>query len=517
MTNDVEAAGHDPLRKPWLLDFRSSNGFILATVCVAIFTDAFLYGVVVPVLPFSLRERSGIPEEDVQWWTSFIFAIFGGAILVGSPICGWIADHTSNRSITYFTGLFILAAATVLFGLAKAAWVLVISRLLQGLSAAIVYTVGLALLVDTVGRDSIGQWMGTALSSSSFGLIISPLLGGMVYAKAGYMAVFGMAMGLIVVDVLMRMFMIEKKTAAKYLPSDNAPTNGFYGTFTDAQTMENDGSGPSRDDQRNGDLGEDDGHYDLFSEQEDDPLIRKRPQPAQANGMPNNPSLEQEPSTKPKSRTGLPPVITLLASPRLLAAIYGIFVNVSVLGAFDGVLTHFVKLTFHWNSLDAGLIFLCLAIPALTGPLVGQLSDRFGPRWIAVAGFALTAPPLILLRLVEKDAVEQKVLLCGLLVLCGCTLILIVSPLAADLSVVVEEKEKENPGIFGPGGAYAQAFALFNCSMAAATVFGPVFAGLLLERFGWKVMSLALGIFATSGAIPSLLFTGGWLFDKSEV
>ena len=86
----------------------------------------------------------------------------------------------------------------------------------------------------------------------------------------------------------------------------------------------------------------------------------------------------------------------------------------------------------------------------------------------------------------------------------GCTLILIVSPLAADLSVVVEEKEKENPGIFGPGGAYAQAFALFNCSMAAATLFGPVFAGALMDRFGWKVMSLALGIFAVSGAIPSV-------------
>lgn len=86
----------------------------------------------------------------------------------------------------------------------------------------------------------------------------------------------------------------------------------------------------------------------------------------------------------------------------------------------------------------------------------------------------------------------------------GCTLILIVSPLAADLSVVVEEKEKENPGIFGPGGAYAQAFALFNCSMAAATLFGPVFAGFLSERFGWKVMSLAMGVFAASGALPSV-------------
>lgn len=344
-----------------------------------------------------------------------------GCQLKFSAICGWIADHTSNRSVTYFTGLFILATATVLFGLAKAAWVLVVSRLLQGLSAAIVYTVGLALLVDTVGRDSIGQWMGTALSSSSFGLIISPLLGGIVYAKAGYVAVFGMAMGLIVVDILMRMFMIEKKTAAKYLPLDNAPANGFYGTFTDEQTREQEASAPDRNDQSNGDMEEDAGHYDLASQQENDPLIRKHPGTAQASGTPAPTPSGREASTVPNLHSGLPTIITLLASPRLLAAIYGIFVNVSVLAAFDGVLPHFVKLTFHWNSLHAGLIFLCIAIPALTGPLVGQLSDRFGPRWIAVAGCALTAPPLVLLRLVERDAMEDKVLLCGLLVLCGTT------------------------------------------------------------------------------------------------
>lgn len=87
----------------------------------------------------------------------------------------------------------------------------------------------------------------------------------------------------------------------------------------------------------------------------------------------------------------------------------------------------------------------------------------------------------------------------------GFTLILIVSPVAADLSVVVEEKEKADPNIFGPGGAYAQAFALFNCSMAAATLLGPVAAGALRERYGWDVMSTALGVLSISGAIPAVI------------
>ncbi|KAL8935208.1 MAG: hypothetical protein Q9216_005536 [Gyalolechia sp. 2 TL-2023] len=363
-----------------------------------------------------------------------------------AAICGWVADRTSNRSITFYTGLIILAAATVIFGLARASWVLLISRLLQGLSAAITYTVGLALLVDTVGRENIGQWMGTALSSSSFGLIVSPLLGGIVYAKAGYMFVFAMALALIVVDIVMRLIMIEKKTAVKYKPAEAVtPANGFYGTFTTQQSS-------------------------------DQGQVHNSTSPGKPqNESDNAPLLANGSKEPPRKKRKLPTILVLLSIPRLLAAIYGIFVNVSILAAFDGVLPLYVKMLFGWDSLHAGLIFLCLAIPALTGPLVGKLSDRVGPRF---------------------------------------TLILIVSPVAADLSAVVEAKEKADPDAFGPGGAYAQAFALFNCSMAAATLFGPVVAGALVERHGWAVMTVAMGIFAFSGAIPAFFYTGGWVFNK---
>lgn len=272
---------------------------------------------------------------------------------------------------------------------------LLVSRLCQGLSAAITYTVGLALLVDTVGRENIGQWMGTALSSSSFGLIISPLLGGIVYAKAGYMAVFGMAMALIVFDIIMRLIMIEKKTAAKYKPVEKVtPANDLYGTFT---------CGP-----------------DAGDEQDDSSMS-----PVERQDEPDRAPLLSDPSKGPAGKKSkMPTILVLLGMPRLLAAIYGIFVNVSILAAFDGVLPLYVKRLFGWNSLNAGLIFLCLAVPALTGPLVGKLSDKVGPRWIAVAGCSLTAPPLVLLRLVAHDSMGQIVLLCGLLACCGwCSLI----------------------------------------------------------------------------------------------
>ncbi|TVY49025.1 putative MFS-type transporter [Lachnellula occidentalis] len=489
MADDMERAEQMRLRKPWLLEFRSSSNYILATICVAIFT-------VVPVLPFSLHERSGVPEDQVQWWTSFIFGIFGFAIIIGSPICGWIIDHTSNRSTSYFVGLFVLGAATLLFGYATSAWVLVISRVLQGFSAAIVYTVGLALLVDTVGSEKIGQWMGTAMSMSSFGLIIAPLFGGIVYHRAGYLAVFLMILGLIIVDIVMRLFMIEKKHAEKYLkPSPTNETSG-YATFSNDHTDERTNGVNYQSADTNPPGSED----SLALPEDDTPFENNETTTLLANNKSNR---NRQQTAAAKSRQ-LPTIIVLLLSPRVSSNIYGIFVNVSIQATFDGVLPLFVKNTFHWNSLDAGLIYLCLAIPALAGPFVGQLSDHFGPRWIAVLGCALTSIPLFLLRLVEENSTQHKVLLGGLLVLTGFTNILIVAPVAADLSTCVEEMEEDQPGIFGPGGAYGQVFALFNCSMAAATMFGPIVAGAISEQYGWKAMTVAMGVFSISGAIPTV-------------
>lgn len=38
MTADIESASSKPQKIPWLLEYRSSDWFILTTVCCAIFT-----------------------------------------------------------------------------------------------------------------------------------------------------------------------------------------------------------------------------------------------------------------------------------------------------------------------------------------------------------------------------------------------------------------------------------------------------------------------------------------------
>ena len=76
------------------------------------------------------------------------------------------------------------------------------------------------------------------------------------------------------------------------------------------------------------------------------------------------------------------------------------------------------------------------------------------------------------------------------------------SPLAAELSVSVEEFETEEPELTGPAGATAQVYSLFNVALGVGTVTGPILSGSLYHYTSWFVTCIALSITCFSGSIP---------------
>ncbi|KAH8813022.1 MFS transporter-like protein [Xylogone sp. PMI_703] len=483
---------------PYLLKIRSSKLFILTTICVAVFTDIFLYGIIVPVIPFSLSARAGVEESQVQKWVSVLLAVYGAALLVSSPFAGWYADNTSSRRLPLLIGLLALAGATVMLCLARTVALLVLGRILQGFSAGIVWTVGQALLVDTVGEREIGQTLGWVSLSMSGGILVAPLLGGVVYNGAGYYPVFYMAFAIIFLDIILRLVLIEKKVARQWL-DDGELQSAIEPELTSpdvavGEKEESDldtGNAPTQG-------GEEIRHEDM--------IVSGEPDPVQA---------PVQNVARVRLRTKLPPFLGLLASRRLLAALWGCFVQASLMTSFDSVLPLFVQDIFHWNSIGAGLVFLALFIPNFAAPYVGAISDKYGPRWLTVTGFVLAVPFWVLLRLVTHDSLRQKVLLCALLALIGFTLTVAMTPLMAEITYVVEAKEKRSPGIFGPTGAYAQAYGLFVFAFAAGTLVGPVWSGFVRDNDGWGTMTWSLALFSLSGAVPALIWTGGLITQSN--
>lgn len=99
----------------------------------------FLYGIVVPVIPFAIQSRAHVAEDHVQYWVSVLIAIYGAALLACSPLFGWIADRGgASRRSPLLIGLLALLGSTVMLHVGSSVAVLVVGRLFQGASAAVV-------------------------------------------------------------------------------------------------------------------------------------------------------------------------------------------------------------------------------------------------------------------------------------------------------------------------------------------------------------------------------------------
>ncbi|EUC32249.1 hypothetical protein COCCADRAFT_37771 [Bipolaris zeicola 26-R-13] len=471
---------------PFLLKYRSSDSFIIGTVALAVFTDMFLYGVIVPVVPFAISSRSHVDEGRVQYWVSVLVAVYGASLLACSPVCGWLADRGSSRRMPLLVGLLVLLGSTVLLNLGNSIGVLITGRVLQGASAAVVWVVGLALLADTVPQDQLATASGWLSIGMSLGMLISPLLGGIVYDHAGYNAVFGMSYALIGLDVILRLLLVEKKVAVRWDASaiGRRPVEAHDGLGGDA-TPQSEGSDASK----------------TLAQSEAGQLEMQR----------------QEPPRR-RLRDRLPPVVSLLYSRRLLASLFCALVQALLLTAFDSVLAIHAAKTFNWTATGAALLFLPIAIPSFLAPLWGWLCDKYGGRYLVIIGFLCGCPPLVCLRFVTESTMRDKVLLCALLAIVGLTIGMTFPPVMAEISAVAEAKERKliasgRPG-FGKGGAFAQAYALFNMAFAGGSMAGPLLAGFIVEAHGWATMAAVLGGLSAVAAVPGFLWLGGWIGGK---
>lgn len=146
----------------------------------------------------------------------------------------------------------------------------------------------------------------------------------------------------------------------------------------------------------------------------------------------------------------------------------------------------------------------------------GYLTDKKGPRLFAGSGFLLALPPYILLRLITHKSLQQEIFLCALISLIGLCVALVNTPIFAEIVHIVNEKERQRPGIFGEAGATAQAYGLWNVAFAAGTIAGPLMAGYIKDYAGWETMGWSIGVLSAAVSIPVFPVTGGWVGARDQ-
>lgn len=475
-----------PWSKEWWWELRASTFVIIFTVTLAIFSDIFVYAVIVPVVPFLFVTRMGISEDSVQGQVSLSLGVYSIGLIVGAFIFGYISDKVRQRRTLMLAGLVIVLGSTLIICLSKAMWLYHVGRVIQGLSGSMVWTVGLAIIADTGDADNMAYLMSYPTIGTSLGIFLGPFLGGILYKRSGYYPLFYLCFAVLALDIALRLFMLERSELkerrhqrAVELSYDN-PLNLSPSMFT---------------------------YMNRYIDQVDDSSEVEARQER----------LQRDHGTYIKirgKRYRLSVMISLLQHSRILNAILlGIAIS-WILTAMDATIAIHTHDLFGFDSMQAGLVFLAAAVPTVFDPLVGMLADKCGPKFVISGGFFLMTPILILLRLPHKHTSQQIVLFFALMILLGFCIMAVSSPALAEMTKAVTAIEAMHPGIYGKGKGFGQAYGLFNVGFAVGTLVGPFQAGATFFSQGWDVMALSLGVMAFCVGIISFLFAGHNIFKS---
>ena len=142
----------------------------LAVLMAAMFVDMMGMLMVLPLLPF-YAQHLGANATLI----GIMVAAQPFAALVTAPHWGRFSDRFGRRPAILF-GLAASGAAYLLFGFADSLWLLMVSRLVQGVGAG---TVGViqAYVSDTVGPEDLAKALGWITVATSAGVALGPVIG----------------------------------------------------------------------------------------------------------------------------------------------------------------------------------------------------------------------------------------------------------------------------------------------------------------------------------------------------
>ncbi len=177
--------------------------FNLGLISFSGLIEGIAAGTIFISLPYSV---SSLPEGELfsDWAETsrigFLISSFGLAMFFGQLLAGRMARNIAPRRSIAITGLAACAASTALLVLAESFPQLVLLRIIQGLSLALVIPTTASLLTAYSGPSSRGSALGFFSSAKTLGLALGPLAGGILigyFGKENLGAVYGLGAGVI--------------------------------------------------------------------------------------------------------------------------------------------------------------------------------------------------------------------------------------------------------------------------------------------------------------------------------
>src|SRR5213080_2072258 len=148
---------------------------VLVLICLAQFMvvlDATIVNVALPSIQTDLH----LSEGNLQWIVNAYTLVFGGFLLLGGR-----AGDLLGRKRLFLIGLVIFTGASLLDGLASTEGMLIGSRALQGLGAALISPAALSIIATTFAEGAeraraLAVWAAIAIGGAAVGLVLGGVL-----------------------------------------------------------------------------------------------------------------------------------------------------------------------------------------------------------------------------------------------------------------------------------------------------------------------------------------------------
>ena len=179
---------------------------ITATLALAMLLASLGTSIANIALP-SLAEAFFAPFSQVQ-------AVVVGylvALTCSVLIAGRLGDRFGLKPMLV-TGMVIFALSSLLCAIAPTLWLLIGARAVQGVGAAFLMTLPMALMRQTANEDRVGRAMGLLGTVSALGTALGPSLGGLLIPLAGWRAIFWVQVPLAALALIMAISVLPGDT-----------------------------------------------------------------------------------------------------------------------------------------------------------------------------------------------------------------------------------------------------------------------------------------------------------------
>jgi EmrB/QacA subfamily drug resistance transporter len=394
----------------------------------------FLVSAVNIALPTIERDLA-LNAVELSWVvTAFILAM----ALFTLPAGSW-GDRSDNRRL-FKLGVILFTVSSAVCYVAPGGYWLVAARFLQGIGAAFTGVTGQAILVASFPAEKRGQVLGISVASVYGGLALGPLIGGFITLHAGWRSLFLIAAVLGLLSILIS-YLFLKSGKNTRTPAKRGDTTGVLLFMTGLAALVYGSS-----------------------------LI-----PSAAGwGLTGAAAALLLLFWMHESRAKRPMLSTALFSRNRLFTYSSLsaLINYTATFAIVFYLSLYLQKVQGLSPRDAGAVIVAQpAMMALFSPIVGKLSDRIQPRYLATAGMAVCTAGLGMLAFLGP-ATDIRIII-AILIWVGLGFALFSSPnMNTIMSSVDKRQYGQASGLAASMRIFGQIISMSIVSLLFSLLFG---------------------------------------------